>query len=270
MRKAERLSPEPEALVAPGEIRELVARLTEQSVDAIPAGEARTLEGVSLETGIPVARLRETLGQMRREGRFAIPPAAWAAFVALAAFGVWAVRHTPGLEPAPVSPPVVAPAPAPAVEPDYSGTVALTNVTYGPDGGNLKVDPDFEPSHPLPPGVSISATVGDVLWGSGDHRADALTKPLSDGDADVVRKDIEELLEYARQAAARRRLAAGPVNLSVNTYGGVGGSGAKMPPPGKENDARAAAEARKTARAAVEALQEQLRQRAQWQRDEGP
>ncbi len=269
----ERFAPEPEAMVAPGEIRELVARLTEQSVDAVPVGVARTLEGVSLETGIPVARLRETLVQMRREGRFTIPPAAWAGFVALAAFGVWAVRHTPGLETvtpaAPVSVPVVKP---PVVEPDLSGTVSLTQVTYGPDGGDLQVDPAFEPTKPLPEGVSISATVGKLLWGSGDHRAKALDHPLSPEDADAVRAAVEELLRYVRRDAARRHLPVDPygVDLGGNSYGGSANARAALPPPGASNDAAAEAAGRHAARDLVERLQSNLRWRETIRRQEGP
>jgi hypothetical protein len=278
---------EADAPIAPQEIRELIARLTEQSVEAVPAHEARTLEGLALETGISVNQLRDGLADLRKPKRFIVPPAAIAAFVALVGVGYWAIVHTPPVDaraPAAESvtaPPVQVPVP---VTPDTSGTVPLTNVTFGPDSGNYSVDTGFEPSTPLPEGVSINAQASTIMWGSGDHRAAAFDKPLSPDQEAAVRKAMEELLQYVRADAPRRHVGTPKpgtvtpgapggtfaVQIGGMTYHGAYGGSVDLPPPGKEYDAAAARAISKAAKLFVEAMQEQLRQSGRWRRENGP
>ena len=268
MGRTEGQASEPEALIAPGEIRELVARLTAQSVESIPAGEARSLEGVAFETGIPVARLRETLEAIRREERLKVPPAAWVAFALLGGLGIWAVRHTP-VDPflAPAAPPVVKPVP---VEPDLSGTVPLTQVTYGPDGGDLRVDPGFEPTKPLPEGISVYASIGKLLWGSGDFHVRAIDGPLSPKDATRVREVVEELLRYVRRDAPRRRLPLDErgIEVQANSYGGFGTARSSWSP--SEAGGGFAASDRRAALTLVDSLQARLRWQSGARRQDGP
>ena len=264
--------PDPRAVVAPGEIREIVARLARQSVESVPVHEARTLEALALETGIPLASLRETLAEMRRKGRFRVPPAAWLGFAFLGLFAYWVVGHPPpgAMPPAPA----VAPPPKPP-EPDLGDTVDLTRVTYGPDAGGYHVDTGFVPATMLPEGISVSATVGMVLWGSGDHRARALDGALKPDEAEAVRKNAAELLRYVRGDASRRRLWAAQesdhlIMLQSYTYSGGGGASVRLPLPGASKDAEAEAAIRIAVDRFVESIQQSLRQQEKWRREQGP
>lgn len=267
--------PDPQAVVAPGEIRELVARLTQQSVEAVPAHEARTLEALALETGIPLANLRVTLAEMRRKGHFTVPLGGWLGFAFLGLFAYWVINHPPPGA-APAMPTVVAPAPVPkAPEVDYSDTTALTNVTYGPDGGAYKVDTGFVPITALPDGISVTAVVGQMLWGSGDHRAKAVDGALKPDEETAVRKNAAELLRYVRSDAARRHLATdgtsgSPAMLEAYTYSGTSGASVRLPLPGATRDAEAEAAIRRAVDQFVGAIQQSLRQQAKWRREQGP
>ena len=272
---------ETDALIAPGEVRELIARLTEQSVEAVPSYKARTLEGLALETGLPVARLRSILAEMRGRKAFTIPPAAWVGFVLLALLTDWIVLHpAPGQVPAPVA---AAPEIVPA--PDLSGTLSLEDVTYGPDAGLYSVVPGFEPTNPLPEGLSIAATAGNVLWGSGDHRAATIEKPFTPAMAEAIRADVVELLKYVRDDADRRRVPKSPppfgtgiakptkdrtVTLKGYTYYGTSSEQVQLPPPGPDGDKAVERAIDRAADRFVESLQEQLRRWMDMRRGNGP
>jgi hypothetical protein len=269
---------EANALIAPGEIQELVARITEQRVEGVPMHQSRTLEGLAVETGIPYLRLQAELAQMRARPRFSFPPAALAAGVLMAGYAYWIVNHK---EPDPVAAPtLVATAPA-APNADLSGLSPLTAVTYGPDVGPEMVDTSFEPSHPVPDGLSFYATTGGVLWGAGDHRAKVIDKPLSAEGEEALLENVGELLRYVRRDAARRHLPLGSpyasnakesyvVTLQSNSYYGSGGSSVHLPPPGADNDAAAERAIKRAAKGLVTQIQTSIRQWRQSKRDQGP
>jgi hypothetical protein len=273
LRQPEEDAPLTTAVIAPDEIQELIARLTERSVEGVPYHEARTLEGLAVETGIPVGRLQDELTRMRRP-RIHVPPLAVAATLLMGGYAYWLLKP----KGAPPAPAVAAPAPA-AVTPDLSGLVPLSSVTYGPDSGPEMADPGFEPSKPMPEGLSVWATSGGVLWGAGDHRAAVIDKKLPPDVEAAVKDDIIELLKYARADAARRHLPlvkgrdrrdGFPVNLTDACYYGVGGTSASIPPPGKENDQAAERAINRAARELLDRLKERIRQQSEWNRDSGP
>ena len=259
---------ETDAPIAPAEIRELIARLTEQSVDSVPAYEARTLEGLALEMGLPLARLRTVYEELHGRKAFSIPPAAWVGFALLAFYAGWLVSHPIPGQAVLVEPPA---ATVPLSSVDTADTVPLTSVTYGPEGGNLVVDPGFEPSMPLPEGLSLSVTAGEILWGAGDHHARALVEPLTPEEARSVEADVAELLAYVRREAPRRKVAlpGGRVTVQAMMYSGSASVDLPLPPPG-ERDAAAANAIRRAAKGLVEKIQTQIRSRAEMYRDQGP
>ena len=259
---------ETDAPIAPAEIRELIARLTEQSVESVPAYESRTLEGLALEMGLPLARLRMVYEELHGRRAFSIPPAAWVGFALLAFYAGWLVSHPIPGQAVLVEPPA-ATVPMPTV--DLRDTVPLSSVTYGPDGGNLSVDPNFEPSTPLPEGLSLSVTAGEILWGAGDHHARALVEPLTPEDERSVEADVVELLKYVRREAARRKVAfpGGRATVQAFTYFGSASVDLPLPPPGK-GDAAAANAIRRAAKGLVERIQTQIRSRMQMYQDQGP
>lgn len=193
----ERLGTEGETPVAPHEVRELLTRLNEESVEAPSPSEARTLGRLAVETGIPLDRLRQELDSVR--GRRAPKSRSWLAPAALLAvtLGVggwlWMAKS-----------PKTIPVTLPASVVSEQGLVALDSVTYGLDVGQYKVEPTFRPTKAIKPGISISAEVGGVLWGVGDHRAQITRKPLTTKEeADLVRT-VEELLQHVRNRAPKR------------------------------------------------------------------
>ena len=264
--------PDPQAVVAPGEIREIIARLTQQSVEAVPVHEARTLEALALETGIPLSNLRETLAEMRRRGQFRVPLGAWLGFAFLGLFAYWVTRHPlPGAPPATS---VAAPPPKPP-KVDLSGTTTLANVTYGPDAGMYHVDTGFVPATALPDGISVAATSGDLLWGSGDHRAKALDGALKPDEVEIVRQNATELLRYVREDASRRGLSTAGTNgcsvmLTSYAYNGGGSANVRLPLPGASKDAEAEGAIRVAVNRFVESIQQSLRLQEKWRREQGP
>ena len=254
---------ESNALIAPNEVRELLARLTEQSIDAIPANESRTLEGLAVETGIPLVRLKQTLAEMREKKAFSVPPIAWVFIAFLAGLSVWMLR--PSSQHALNDAPQVATT-TPSTR-DISGLESATGVTFGPDFGISFADTGFVPSQPLAEGLSIAVLLQDVVWGSGDHRAKAIEKPLNDRESNAMQRDIEELLAYARNSADRRHLwppgAAHTLRVQIRTYYGSASAIADFsssdPNPEK-----------KAAKYATEQLAALLKQWAQMKRSDGP
>ena len=279
MRQPQPDAPETNVLIAPGEIQELLTRLTEQTVEAVPHNQSRTLEGLAAETGIPVLRLQAELARMRGRSRLSIPPAAVAASVLMAGYAFWLINHK-APEPAPAT--VATPAPAPAApSPDLGGLSPLTSVTYGPDAGSEMVDTGYEPLHAVPEGLSFYALVGGVLWGAGDHRAAVIEKPLSAAEEQALRENLTELLKYVRTEATRRHLPLSPpfgvgekhaylVSLCSNCYYGSSGTSVQLPPASKADDTAAERAIKRAAKELVEQLQNSLRQRREWQRQDGP
>jgi len=262
--------------VAPQEIRELLTRLTEASVESIPATEARTLGGLALETGIPIDRLRSALGEIRGERSPLKWPIPVALIAAVLAIGGWLLRPTPPVQ----APPQIGPFATPAGTGNLSGLVPLDQVTFGPDSGSFQVDTSFSPTAPLQPGVSISATVGNVMWGSGDHRAAALQGPLTAEEEERLRKSLTELLGHVRERATRRELPTTPlpgqvlgkgyvVQFTIQTYFGTTGGSVTLPASGTDDEI-ANNSIRDAVDKAAKTLQEQLRWTASNRRERGP
>ena len=268
-----------ETLIAPHEVRELVARLSQATVESRTVDDSGTLEGLAVSTGIPVARLREELDAMRGR-RKSVLPALGSVAACMAILGAtYFAWPRPKPQVAPTQPPVLAP-----VDIKKAGLVQLTDVTYGPDRGSVLVDPSFEPTKPLPEGVSVSAQTGEVLWGAGDHRARAIQQSLSDADTVALKAGLAELLEYARERASKRGLPTSkglmgvgtPYSgegysfmVSILTYYGACGSQVQLPVPGvDEADAKRAI--RQGVDKAVEQLQHQLKTFERMHEDQGP
>lgn len=241
---------ESEGLIAPAEMRELLTRLTEHSIEGIRPSEARTVAGLALETGIPAERIREALGQMRTKPATRWPVFAAGAFAVLA-LATWLIVHRTSPEP---NPPAVVPSVVAKPQIVTAGLVDLKDVSYGPDQGPFRVDPSFEPPVELPSGISISASVDKVLWGAGDRRGEALSGALTKVSEDHLRRDLVELLKFVRMRAAKRNLPLKTtpgdyryhgdspgyvVDLSIETFSGNASSNITLPPPGAENDAEA-------------------------------
>jgi hypothetical protein len=248
----ERLETEAETRVAPHEIRELLTRLNEGSVEALPPSETRTLGGLAVETGISIDRLQNELDTMR--GRRVKRPLPWLAPAALLAvtlgIGGWlwtaTVPKTVPYEPAvPIS---VTTTPI-----SDRGLVDLASVTYGPDGGRFKVEPTFMPSESMMPGISISAEVKGVLWGAGDHQAKALREPLTKAQEAKLGASVEELLRHVRKRAGKRGIPIGDpsvygdaemlyegkahlINLYVLMYNGTAMVQVPVPPLGTDDE----------------------------------
>lgn len=272
----ERLETEAETPVAPHEVRELLTRLNEGSVEALPPSETRTLGGLAVETGIPIDRLQEELDSVR--GRRPAKPKPWLAPVALLAIslGIGGWLWTATLpKPAPPLPMETLPAKTPELS--NRGLVGLDQVTYGPDSGSYRVEPNFAPSQELPPGLSIAADVKGVVWGAGDHRAAVLTDPLSDAQAAQLTRSLEELLGHVRKRADKRgipldksTMSASPdafyddaafwANVRIESYGGNAYVQVPIPPPGVD-DADFARLSKAGAKRAVAELQQSLRWR---------
>lgn len=260
-----------ETRVEPHEVRELLSRLTETSIEQTGVREARTLEGLSLNTGVPLGYLRRELDRLRGRRRDFRPAVAAILAIGIAVTGWVATRPAPVSQTTPLSPTV--PVAVSSAEAEKRGLVDLKSVTYGPDSGNVLVDPNFEPSQPVQPGLGISGQVADVLWGSGDPRADVLRTPLNDAEQARLESSLTELVEYIRRDATRRRLPSIPIvespglvfrgeghviHLSIRTYYGSSGGSLKVPPAGTE-DAEAEKITRKVVNQIVDSLQAQLR-----------
>jgi len=247
------MSNEKEALVAPQEIRDLLARLTEYRVESIPIDEPRTLAGLSAHTGIPVSRLEAALLQVRGERtRPDRRPLIGLALAGALVFAVGVTQSRSQPTPQVASGPALVTAPEPTAS-DLSNLVPLTSVTYGPDSGTYQVDPTFEPSSPPPPGIGFYASIDNILWGAGDRLKVARREPLTDSEAATLRSNLSELLVKVREDATRRKLTlsvsgADPAlsfdgkgfvtQLRIDSYNGSEGVSLRLPPVGvQEKDA---------------------------------
>lgn len=247
----ERLGTEEETPVAPHEVRELLARLNEGSVEALPPSETRTLGGLAVETGIPIDRLQDELYSVR--GQRPKKPMPWLAPAALLAvtlgIGGWLWSATIPKE-IPLPPALTTPI---VPLPSDRGLVGLDSVTYGPDGGQYKVEPTFQPTEAIKPGLSISADIRGVLWGAGDHRAATVREPLTDKEEAQLARSIEELLRHVRNRAAKREIppgkpmalgdpeflyegAAHSVTIYIQAYQGSGMTQVPIPPVGADDE----------------------------------
>lgn len=247
----EKIVTEAETPVAPHEVRELLTRLNEGSVEATAPSDTRTLSGLAVETGIPIDRLQRELDSVR--GRRAPKPKPWLAPMALLAvtlgIGGWlwtATLPKPVVEAPPQTPPLMVPA-------SDRGLVPLTTVTYGPDSGQHRVEPTFQPTASMKPGLSVSAQVGGVLWGAGDHRAEVLREPLNAKEEAELTQTVEELLRHVRNRATKRGIPTEPsgvhgdpetlfegpaymVNLYMLSYSGSAMSSIPLPPAGADDE----------------------------------
>lgn len=275
--KQGREAPQTDVLIAPTEIDELLTRLAEQSFEGTPHHQARTLEGLAAETGIPVIRLQAELARMRGRPRVSVPPFAIACVALIGGYGYWVLNQR---QPEP-APSVQQTEPARVEEPDREGLVSLESVTYGPDFGVEKVDPGFQPLHPLPKGLSFAASTGGVLWGTGDHRATVIQKSFSDEEKADLQKTAMELLRHVRAEAARRHLPMTkefdrshlmgfPVILSSQSYYGQSQASVSLPPPGSKDDDASENRIRQAAKQLVDQLIANIRQRLEFDRMQGP
>jgi hypothetical protein len=171
--------------------------------------------------------------------------------IALVVIGFSVYRFWP--KPAPTAAPALVPpsaAPLLSAEADTRGLVPLTSVTYGPDIGSVLVDPTFEPSQPLTPGLSITGQVGAVLWGAGDQRAAVVRSRLSSEQVANLKQAYIELLQHVRERAGRRKMPLSKpfgsakvsydglgysIHTSIHFFYGTAGGGAHVPPPGVDD-----------------------------------
>ncbi|RYG25797.1 hypothetical protein EON82_05730 [bacterium] len=271
-------APQIDVLIAPGEIDELMTRLAEQTFQGVPHYQARTLEGLAAETGIPVLRLQAELARMRGRPRVSVPPLAIAGVALVGAYGYWVLnRRQPEPQPTVQQ---TQPAP-PSDEPDQEGLTSLDSVTYGPDYGTDKVDPNFQPVHALPEGLSFTASTGGVLWGTGDHRAAVIQQTFSNKEKAALEETVVELMKHVRTEAARRRLPTTkefdrnhllgfPVILSSESYYGRAQTSVSIPPPSEKDNDAFDNRARAAAKQLVEQLIQNIRQRREFDRMQGP
>jgi len=154
-------------------------------------------------------------------------------------------------------------------------------VTFGPDSGAYYIDQAFEPTHPMPDGVSIDAMADKLVWGNGDHRSTAVDRPLDANGQKTARDAVEELLRYVRDDASRRHAGSGyvppnapkgsiTVTLESKAYGGSSIRSVTLPPPGKAYDTMAENTIRSAARKLIDELQERLRFTARSRRGNWP
>lgn len=263
-------------LVAPHEVRELIVRLTEQSVEGIRFDEPRTLAGLSIQTGVSVDQLRKTLRKIQsRDRRRPIWLAISAVLVVIAVRVLWARSPTTHVsvratkqEPIQSDQPLLQPT-------RREGLAPVAQVTYGPEAGDFLVDPTFSPLHMLPEGLGISLEIHEILWGAGNPRSGTLHGPLSASVEKGLREDLLSLLQYARRRAGsfgenpgatsvfnpalHAEGPAFPASLEEQDYGGQAVTALSIPPPGKESDAEAARIFSKAVDDLVDQLQNRLR-----------
>ncbi|MGV3618772.1 MAG: hypothetical protein ACO1SV_25900 [Fimbriimonas sp.] len=280
----ERLRTEAETPIAPHEVRELLTRLNETSVESLPVDETRTLGGLAVETGIPFDRLQHELDGLRGRRKRSLP---WIVPVSLLAatvgIGGWLLSQ-PLTTPAASVPPVPGNIMAPPPDMSRHGLVELSQVDFGPDSGSYMVEPTFQPINPIHEGISLCAGVDGVLWGSGNRRMKVLKTPLTAAEEAELRKSIEELLAHVRTRATKRKMPtatrpseptlpyedpAYTVNLMLLHYYGLSSASVPIPPSGVD-EAEFRRLSRAAAKLAVDRLQWQLRFHANASRPSGP
>ncbi|HTQ09897.1 MAG TPA: hypothetical protein VMI31_07490 [Fimbriimonadaceae bacterium] len=254
-------------LIAPHEMRELLSRLTESSVESIRPSEPRTLAGIALDTGIPIEKLQELLLEIRGRKHSHWPLIAMAAVLILAA--LWIATRRSATVPA-ASAPVARTATI-----DEEGLVALSAVRYGPSEGPLRVDPGFSPPKPLPAGIAIAAQIGPVVWGAGDRYGQALHTSPSATQTRSIQSDIEALIAHARLHASRRRLpfsevggdsgliVEGPgdlIQVSIEASNVESTASLRIPPSGQGSDAEIRALVHRASNLLIERLRFEIEQ----------
>ena len=133
---------------------------------------------MSLEHRLEEPEVHEVL-RRRGEQEFGtveeVPPRAaprWGLWMAVALLGTLAMV---------VARPV-ARLPVPAAIPDSPARVAPGSVPYGYDSmTEYQIDPSFRPGGPIPRGLTLTARIGDTLWGCGDRLAKAVRTPDGPG-----------------------------------------------------------------------------------------
>ncbi len=266
----ESLKTESEAMIAPQEMKELLTRLTESQLEGVKVDEPRTLAGLALETGVPLDQLRKNLEDLRTGPRKKTRRIVGFVAVALTLSVGFAFLFQP-FQPAEAVIPANVPPSFSAVSTD--GLLPLNRVTYGPDAGSIWVDPKFEPSAPVQSGISISAQVGNVLWGVGDSRSALITKSLDEKSLAQLKLQLRELLRYVRNHAGER------VSTNAHTYSvgidirlGEGDSQTviTLPFPDHQYDKDADWLIKKASEDMATQLQDSLRYREGIQRNAGP
>ena len=270
-------------LIAPEEVRELLKRLTESSVEAIPTNEPRSVAGLALETGLPVSRISYELKQLRRSGvsRWFIGGGVVSVFLALSYGAKLLSQPAPIMRPPP--PQAVTPPPADLTSKQFAGLSPLSAVTFGPDSGPVGADTSFVPTHALPPGISIAAISDGVMWGSGDHHSTTFQGPIDDKLRDWLEQSIAELMEAAREGAASRELPVTdgtpgsiggdkgyPTNVEILSYNGVAEAAVQIPPPGAQYDVQAKNADRRIADQLLAQLKQQLDMQRSMEESQGP
>lgn len=78
-------------------------------------------------------------------------------------------------------------------------TLPIGSRPYGPDVfPGARLDPSFRPSGPLPVGLSLSAIIGQTVYGCGDHKGDVVALPPEGARAKLVEERLVEFLEFLR------------------------------------------------------------------------
>jgi len=265
-----------DTLVAPQEIRDLLARLTEYRVESVPIDEPRTLAGLAANTGIPVSRLEAALREVRGEKRRVRPEPVIAGVLGgalILALVASQLRSQPAVAAPIYAPPTIV---STTLTTGQQGLVPLTNVTYGPDSGSYQVDPTFEPSVPPPSGIGYYASVDNILWGAGDRLKVARHSSLTDSEMHDLRAGLTELLAKAREDATRRKmpLSSGgyaeptlsfngegfSTQLRIDSYNGSEGVSLRLPPTGSNEK-----DAQRVIKRAVDKIARNLQASLTWQ-----
>jgi hypothetical protein len=161
-------------------------------------------------------------------------------------------------------------------------TVPVGSVSYGPDiWKEGTIDPSFRPGGPLPQGLAITATVGNVLWGCGDRKA-AGAQPPEGATAKQIEERLQELVVYVRDQVTSRNLPVPdanvpkefqtalpsiPVMLGLEWRNGGGGTTIAIP---TGHDAHAEAELRRIVHLAAKQMTDQTADSIQWIRGNDP
>lgn len=269
--------------VAPHEVRELLTRLTESSVESVRVDEARTLGGLALETGLPIETLTAALGELRGRTRTrSLPPLVAGIILAATVGASWWALQTTAPKPAP---PLVQQLPAtPEVVADYAGLVPASAATFATNRPiSDMADTTFEPSVALPKGLSIAASTANVVWGFGDAHNWVYRNQLDAKDEQSLRKALDELIDFAIKDAERRSLPGSPlpfnhgpnarqmrsIQVVINSYYGVTNGMLEVPVSGADPKATATAK-RKAVDESVKTLRWQLDATTGNRRDWGP
>lgn len=263
----QRLESGESTVIAPHEVRELLERLTQADTEGVDPNESRTLAGLSADTGIPIAQLRNALEDLRRGARRRLAGAGTAvAAIAVAGVAYYGLVFRTPPTPAHLIPSVPAAAPA-TTDVDESGLIDIGGVTWNSNlSGSAQADPSFVPTTDLPNGLSMTANIGQIYWGTGDLHAEVFSRVPTPQEQEQFRRTVEDLLRHVRERAQARRLplskqpSLGPYRTSLphytvspmmQSYGGAATFPIDLP---ANSDSRADAEADRIIKAAARDL----------------